>query len=120
MAQALTLWLACRMIAVPLRHALAAMAGPALACAGLAGVLLGSHPCAAKPMARGAGRGQRRRCRLPGAAARLARDLLQRLGAMVRPGPRPRAPRRGRLSYAPAVGSAPRWSSTRSATRPHV
>ena len=74
---------------VPVRRALAAMAGPALACAGLAGVLLGvthvlSNPWLAVLVGAGVG----------GVAYLallrvLARDLLDRLGAMVRPGPPP-------------------------------
>jgi hypothetical protein len=88
-AQALTLWLACRMIAVPLRRALAVMAGPALACAGLAGVLLGVTHVLSNPwlaVLAGAGVGGVAYLALLGV---LARDLLDRLGAMVRPGPRP-------------------------------
>ena len=88
-AQALTLSLACRMIAVPLRRALAAMAGPALACAGLAGVLVGVTHVLSNPwlaVLAGAGVGGVAYLAL---LRVLARDLLDRLGAMLRPGPPP-------------------------------
>jgi hypothetical protein len=70
------------------RRALAAMAAPALACTGLAGVLLAVTHVLSNPWL----------AVLAGAAVGgvsylallrvLARDLLDRLGAMVRPGPR--------------------------------
>jgi hypothetical protein len=95
-AQALTLWLACRMIDVPVPRALAAMAGPALASAGLAAVLLGITHVVSNPwLAVLAGGGA-------GVAVYLvllrvlARDLLDRLATMARPSPR--APR-----HSPAV-----------------
>jgi lipopolysaccharide exporter len=108
-AQALTLWLACRMIAVPVPRALAAMAGPALACVGLAAVLLGithvvSNPWLAVLAAGGAG------VAVYLVLLRvLARDLLDRLATMARPRPRG-APQPGGLSAAheaSGLGSAP-------------
>lgn len=88
-AQAVTLGLACRMIAVPVRQALDAMAAPALACAGLGTVLLGITRLVSDPwlaVLAGAGAG--------GVAYLvllrvLARDLLERVGTIVRPPTRP-------------------------------
>lgn len=90
-AQAVTLILACRLVQVPVARALRAMAGPALACGGLALVLIGvAHGLTTPWLAVLAGA-------LAGAVAYLAllgllaRDLLVRLRALV-PGRRSPAP----------------------------